>query len=240
MRPMVGGLVCGGITAAVISGLLSRLDDFQVRDFNDMDPVIGVYGGLLAGALSAVVILVVHRRPSGHAVVPLLLVPAVLGPLTTVLERDRLEAAVLWSVVAVAVHLLVATRRWRRAVPAILAVVLLGAGLTWAAQERWRAHEFEALGVPLVVPDVPGYRLTGTYAGRYSLIVRLEEPGGAGFDAVVERAYPTCPERERVQVCLPDGYVMTVHPEPRVVPVRAATSAELARHPDDVTVSEPD
>ncbi|WP_285689283.1 hypothetical protein [Actinoplanes sp. NBRC 103695] len=236
---MTGGLVCGGITAATIGGVLAALDDYQVRDFSDMDPVIGVAGGAFAATIAAMLILIVHRRPSAHAVVPLLLVPPVLTSLTTGLERDRLEAAVLWGAVAMAVQLLVATRWWRRAVPAILLVCLAGAGATWAVQEHWRAHAFEALGVPLYVPDAPGYRLTGAHPGRYSLIVRLEGAAG-GFDAVVERAWPSCPERDRAQICLPDGYAMTLHPAQGQVRVRKADGSELARLPGSVTLTEAD
>ncbi|MEV7625945.1 hypothetical protein [Actinoplanes sp. NPDC089786] len=239
-----GGLVCGGITAAALCVPLGLLDEYQVDDYSDMDPVIGVFGGLLLGAVAAALTRLVHSRPKAHAVVPLFLVPGVLAPLTLGLERNRLEAAVLWSAVAVAIHLLVATRRRRWAVPAVVLVTTLGAGATWALQERWRAQEFEAMSVPLYVPEVPGYRLTGTHAGRSMLIERLEKDRRA-LDVSVDRAYPGCPTRtdaEVTQICLPDGYVVTLHAvfPTGTVGVREATAAEMARHPDKVGLSEPD
>jgi hypothetical protein len=257
VSPVTLGLICGGITVAALCGVMGQLDDYQVQNWGDNDPVIGIFGGLIAGFVAAMLILIGHQRPTRHAVVPLILVPGVLGPLTMGLERDRLEAALLWSAVAVGVHLLLATRPVRTAVPLVALAVLLGAGVTWAAQERWRAHEFNSNRGRLYVPEVPGYRMVGAHPGSYSTTVRLEKADrSGGVEGVVEWAQPPCPkptspprafpEEERPAICLPSGFIMRLFPDEGTtlpaaeIRVRRATGGELARLPDHVHYTEAD
>ena len=113
-----------------------------------------------------------------------------------------------------------------------------------------------------VVPEVPGYRLTGTWAGRYSVSMALRGPSDGRLYAVIEAAEGGCePGRDRrfaadpgqdrqlAVFCLRDGAVLTlVHGDGSAVvadllpdvTVREVDGSALADHPDDRTMSEPD
>jgi lysylphosphatidylglycerol synthetase-like protein (DUF2156 family) len=165
--------------------------------------------------------------------VAVVLVPAAVVPLVTGAERNRLEAAVIWGAAAVVVHLLVAyAGRWRRWAAAGLVVPVAAAALlTWGYQHRWRAQKFEAVGLPLVVPELPGYRLTGTWAGRYSVSMALRDPAGQVTYAIIRS--------DSVVLQRPGGAPQTLRPGDGVT-LRAVDGSELADYPDDATMSEPD
>ncbi|MBU2666633.1 hypothetical protein KOI35_24290 [Actinoplanes bogorensis] len=243
---MAGALVCGAITAGALAGVLSALDEYQVSDYADMDPTIGAAGALVAAIAAAAVIGVIRVRPRPHMVVPLLLVPAVILPLVAGLERNRVEAGLLWGAVAFAIHLSIGRRR---ATTAIAVTLILAAGLTWALQDRWRGQKFEAVGIPLYVPDVPGHDLVGAWAGRYSVTLRLTGDVDVWLtsgDFVRCRRGATdrfVTLEGRPAVCLPGGddaaMVVDVPPQTPFT-VRPVDGAELARYPDDGTPREPD
>jgi hypothetical protein len=252
---VVDGLVCGAITSAALGSVLGALAGYQVPDYTDMDPVIGLGGSLAAAIGAAAVIAVVRIRgswPRTHVVVPLVLLPLVIAPLVLGLERNRLEAGLLFGAAAFAVHLSLG----RRLAVAGIAVTVVVAGLaTWGCQERWRAQKFEAVGVPLYVPEVPGYRLAAVWAGRWSVTQTLTTPGGARLDVQLlattdELACgPGRPERQvltalgspsRLGICLPGGGTMIVKPAAEQLTVRQVNGATLAAYPDSATAFEPD
>ncbi|WP_305787093.1 hypothetical protein [Symbioplanes lichenis] len=263
VRALAGATLGGLVTAGAIAAVLGSLDEYQVHDFADQDFTIGVAYGLVATVAAVGVIALIHfliGGPRRHVVVPLLLVPLAVVPLVAGAERNRVEAALLWGAAAIAVHALIAYGKKGSAVVVVLAVLL-----TWAAQERWRAQKFEAVGLPLVVPDIAGYRLTGTWAGRYSVSMTLRDPSGRRVHAVVEgpgssrggcgsspdrrRLVPAAPPaREYAIFCLRDDATLTLVPGgdepladlvPLVTP-RETDAAEFADHPDDNTMAEPD
>jgi hypothetical protein len=112
-----------------------------------------------------------------HVAVPPLL--AVIAPIGVALGgpvRDRWATTALWAVVALLAHVAVA---FAPGVPAVAAagfvLVLLGGvvAVERANQLPWRANDFRAVGVPLLVPEVPGLELVGTHPGRYSVSLAL-------------------------------------------------------------------
>lgn len=251
----VDGVVCGAITTTALCAVLSALSGHQVPDYADMDPVIGLGGSLAAAIGASAVIAVVRVRgrwPRTHVVVPLILLPLVIAPLVLGLERNRLEAGLLFGAAAFAVHLSLG----RRLAVAGIAVTVVVAGLaTWGYQDRWRAQKFEAVGVPLYVPEMPGYRLNAVWAGRWSVSQTLTTPGGARLDVQLLAATdelpcgPGQPERQvmtasgspsRLGICLPGGGTMIVTPAATQLTVRQVDGAALAAYPDSATAFEPD
>ncbi|MCO8272693.1 hypothetical protein M1L60_19040 [Actinoplanes sp. TRM 88003] len=235
-----GGLVCGAVTVAALGLVFAALSRYQVPDYADQDVSLGLVGALFGSVGAAAVIAVIRRQPGwarGHVVVPLILVPAAVLPLVTGLERDNIEAVAIWGAAAIGVHTLLEKRR---AALAGVALVLVGAVLlTWACQHRWRAHKFEAVGLPLYAPELPGYHVDRTWAGRYTVSMTLR-PDGRDVthyvDAVI-RENPRCrngtTERETsgstLIICLPgkDGVAMTIkpsYPGPDLSPLFERTS----------------
>ncbi|WP_306211109.1 hypothetical protein [Actinoplanes sp. RD1] len=250
VRAAAGATVCGLATAGAIAVVLGSLGAYQVPDYADQDVTTALSLGLVATVAAVALVAafrVVAGGPGRQVAVPLLLVPLAVLPLVAGAERNRVEAALLWGAAAVAVHALIAYGRKGSAVVVVLAVLL-----TWAAQDRWRAQKFAAVGLPLVVPDVPGYRLTGTWAGRYSISMTLRGPSDRRVHAVIERPRGGCgspPAREHAVLCLRDGAALRLVPggvsgsvadlEP-LVALREASPAEFASHPDDDAMAEPD
>ncbi|GAB2616139.1 hypothetical protein Aab01nite_28820 [Paractinoplanes abujensis] len=261
---MSGGLVCGAITTTALGVVLIMLPGYQVRDYADMDPVYGL-GGALPAAIGAALLIakvrVGNTWPPAHVLIPLLFLPLAIAPLVLGLERNRLESVILLGAAAFAIHLSLG----RRLAVAWIAVAVAVAGLgLWGLQDRWRAQKFEAVGVPLYLPEVSGYRLSAVWAGRYSVTLKLTEPGGAWFDALLLRStgeVPCGPGRpgrallppigapDRLGICLPAGGSLIVtpsNPGPDVAALRSQLSlrkvdgATLAEHPDGVTSYEPD
>jgi hypothetical protein len=275
-----GGVLCGLLTAGAIGAVLGTLDEYQVRDYADRDPSIGLAGSLVA-AVAAVVLIAAASwigarlfgfgRSHWHAPVPLVMVPAAVWPLVFGAERNRVEAGLIWGAAAVAVHVVLAYAanggRWRRWVGAGLVLPCAVAVLaTWGCQHRWRAQKFEAVGLPLVVPEVPGFRLTGTWAGRYSVSMALRGPSSRRLYAVLEaasaqsegcepgsdrrRSMPGTPQNpKRAVFCLRGGAELALTPGddsagivdlPPGITVREVDGSVLADYPDDSTMSEPD
>jgi hypothetical protein len=275
-----GGIACGLVTAGAIGAVLGSLGEYQVHDYADMEGSLGLAGGVLAAVAAAAVVAVVcaiagrrGARWAGHGqhvLVPVVLVPAAVVPLVTGAERNRLEAGLAWGAAAVAVHVLLAYAlaggRWRRRTAAALVLPCAAAVLvTLGCQTRWRAQKFEAVGLPLYVPEAPGYRLTGTWAGRYSVSMALAGPSDRRLYAVIEVPYqqnigcgPGGRPRLSTEVyhdtvsavfCLPDGAVLKLVPGGGpasvadllpAVTLREVDGSVLAAHPDNSTMSEPD
>jgi hypothetical protein len=279
MDPRPSGIGCGLVTAGAIGAVLGSLGEYQVRDYADMDTTLGFAGTVIAAVAAAAVIAVLGRIagrwgarwPVAHVAVPMVLVPLAVAPLVTVAERNRLEAALIWGAAAVAVHVLLAYAlaggRWRRWAAAGLVLPCVAAALvTVGCQTRWRAQKFEAVGLPLYVPEVPGYRLTGSWAGRYSVSMTLAGPAGRRLHAVIEGPGPGVggcgPDgRPRLSTevyhgtvsavfCLRDGAVLQLVPGGAgpagvgdllpVVTMREVDGSVLADRPDDSSMSEPD
>jgi Flp pilus assembly pilin Flp len=230
-RATVSGTFCGLISATAIGVVLASLGEYQVPDFADEDGTIGVAYGLVATVVAVFLVAATRPTPQLQVAVPLVLVPLAIVPLVTGGERNRLEAFVIWGAAACAVHLLIAYRK-KSSVAVVLAAVLL----TWGCQERWRAQKFEAVGLPLAVPEISGHRLTGTWAGRYSVSMTLRGPAGRTVHAVITR--DAAPGASAVP--LRDGAVMVLVPGQGPVSVRYVDGAEFARHPDDRAMAEPD
>ena len=275
-----GGIVCGVVTAGAIGAVLASLGEYQVRDYADMEASLGFAGAVFAAIAAAAVVAAVSgiagrrgaRWPGSgqHVLVPIALVPAAVVPLVTVAERNRLEAGLIWGAAAVAAHVLLAYAlaggRWRRWAAAGLVLPCVAAALvTLGCQTRWRAQKFEAVGLPLYVPEAPGYRLTGTWAGRYSVSMVLSGPSGRRLYAVIEgpgseRGGCGPGGRPRLTTeaqdgtvgavfCLRDGAVLELVPGGGpasvaellpVVTVREVDGSVLADHPDNSAMSEPD
>ncbi len=237
-------VLAGLVTAAAISAVLGSLDRYQVPDYADRDVSLGLAGVLIAVTVAVAVIAVAGPRPRPrHVLVPLALVPSAVLPLVLGAERNRTEAALIWGFAAVTVHVLLGAAPSRRLRVAGIAVVCAAAVLaTWGCQQRWRAQKFEAVGVPLVVPQIPGHRLTGVWAGRYSVGLTLSGPSGAHTYAVIERRRGGCPATDPELLCLRDDAVLRLIPAGPVqgLVVREVGGATLAALPDDASTSEPD
>ncbi|WP_250035783.1 hypothetical protein [Paractinoplanes maris] len=258
-----GGLVCGAVTAGVLGLVFAALGEYQVPDYADQDFSIGLTGSLVGAVSAAVVIAVIRGLPGlerrwgrGHVAVPLVLVPVAVLPLVSGLERDNVEAALIWAAAAITIHVWLespAGSAWKRwAAGGIVLVVAVAGLLTWGLQHRWRAEKFEAVGLPLYVPDVPGYKMRGTWAGRYtvSMTLRAEGSGWHYADAIIRRpdgSNGRCgsglPERwvieggdgrDRLGICLggDEGATMVIGP--------GYQSPDLAPLFDRITVREVD
>ncbi|MCM4080637.1 hypothetical protein [Paractinoplanes hotanensis] len=287
-----GGLVCGAVTVGALALVFGQLGEYQVMDYADQDASIGLAGAFLGSIGAAGVIAVIRMLPRGkrwargHVVVPLVLLPVAVVPLVVGLERNNVEAVVIWGSAALATHVLLETARrgavdgpargggdvglpgesrevawwglvFKGRVTEGIALVLVVAGLlTWACQHRWRAQKFEAVGLPLYVAVVPGYSVSGTWAGRYtvSMLLKPDDRDTVHFVDAVIRANPRCRngntdrwiiERETgpsaLGICLSggDSAAMTVAPgyqAPDLTPlferitVRKVDGAVLADH----------
>jgi hypothetical protein len=183
----------GVVTAGAVSVAFACLAKVHVtRAYDGGDGTRGLLVGLLAvtGATVVISVVVIARNLSGvrsprtHVLVPLLLGPAV--PLVLIAaggERSRLESGALWAAATLALHLLLGLAARQGLARRIRHTAALGLALTCGVtfliasgcQERWRAGNFRAVGLPLYLPEVPGYRLTSTYAGYRNVIMLLEE-----------------------------------------------------------------
>ena len=277
-----GGVVCGSITATAIGVILGSLDKYQVPGFADMDGTIGLAGALVASVVAVVLIAAVGvlggrrlgiRRSGGHALAALILIPAAVVPLVIGGERNRFEAGLIWGTASVCFHVALAYAlargRWQRWMAVGLVMPCTAAALaTWGSQHRWRAQKFEAVRVPLVVPDIPGYQLTGTWAGHHTISMALRRTDGRRLYAIVGHQDPgrsdcmpgsdrprTLPPPESGQgpeqamFCLRDNAALTLVARDGsarladllpVIAVREVDGSELADYPDDNTMSEPD
>ncbi|MGC4876091.1 hypothetical protein ACLQ26_07480 [Micromonospora sp. DT43] len=212
-------LACGAVSVAAVLavGLWTVDQDWTMS----IGPVfISLAASLCAAgviaALSPVLrTLVVRRRGLGvhltHVLVPILLV--VLIPVGVAIGgsvRDRWETTGYWAVFALCVHLALALATRRRlpgvarvgAVLAVVAMFVAVVGIERVSQLRWRVDDFRGLGVPLVVPEIPGFELTDAYPGQpghpdlfLELSDRPARPYGRTVTVLVQRTagagYPT-------------------------------------------------
>ena len=183
-------------------------------------------------------------------------------------QRNNLETGVLWAVTAFLVHLLIEVRPRVLAILGLVVVVTVALSLTVAAQHRWRTQNFARVGVPAYLPEVPGYRLAGAYAGRSNLILHLTSRGGTGPESLnvwINRSRESlarCPvgsdERwvqpgnggpSRLGFCLPEGgllFLSSGYPQRNIedllpsVRLRPVELEVLARYPDGGTEREAD
>lgn len=246
---LVSATAVGTVGALTLAGNSPRRADLLV-------PLLWLAVLATMAALAVHRLLLLRTRPpdgvAPHVLLPLPLAIVILvGVNASGRATDPVGTTVTWALVTLLAHLVLGAG-WRRrgnwrqasaraALVAVVLVGLVGAGvlLGRASQPRWRAADFRAVGVPLVVPELPGYELTGTYAGRYSVRLRLEArtefpPGGRYLLAIVERTSPTAdpgpcqgrpigqPFLERPDqdhrpalVCLPGGEaVLSLFPRP--------------------------
>ncbi|MEV4822571.1 hypothetical protein [Micromonospora sp. NPDC049274] len=212
-------LACGtvSVTAVLAVGLWTADQDWTVS--------IGPMFLSLAAALCAACViaalsrlpwmLVMRRRGRGvhlaHALAPILLVVLIpVGVASGGPVRDRWETTGCWAVFTLCVHLAVALAARRRlpglarvsAVFAVAAMFVAVVGIERASQLRWRVDDFRVLGVPLVVPEIPGFELTDAYPGQpghpdlfLELSDRPARPYGRTVTVLVQRTagagYPT-------------------------------------------------
>jgi hypothetical protein len=259
---LLGAGLCGLVSVGALALVFASLSKDQVPGpYDGGDGFRALVGGLGA-ALAVVGVLTVLvtaarnrfgvRWTYAHVPLPLVLLPVVLaGVALPGGERNRLETGVLWGAAVLIVHLLVglagsagrsglagsAGRGWWLRVVSVLGIVLTCAaafGVTVASQHRWRAQKFEAVGLPLYVPDVPGYRLTGARAGRSAVILMLSNDpvhprAGGRIDVWIFRdrdgRFPRCGPGSVTRwamtdqrsdhglvFCLPEPAVMTLAP----------------------------
>jgi hypothetical protein len=250
---LLGAGLCGLVSVGALALVFASLSKDQVPGpYDGGDGFRALVGGLGAAlatvALLTVLVTVTRNRfgvrwTNAHVPLPLVLLAVVLaGVALPGGERNRLETGVLWGAAVLIVHLLVglaglAGRGWRLRIVSVLGIVLICAaafGVTVASQHRWRAQKFEAVGLPLYVPDVPGYRLTGARAGRSAVILALlsdpAHPRTSGrVDVWIFRdrdgRFPRCGpgsvtrwvmteqrSDNRLAFCLPEPAVMTLAP----------------------------
>jgi len=178
----VDGVLAGTITAAgVVAGALVFAD----RDFGSTaGPIAGCLAtGLATTALVAAYVIVRRRTVSQwHVLVPLVgtfLVPvgvAAGGPF-----HDGRAVAVCWGMAAFVAHLAIEYARGRHGKPRLGAalVVVLAVASAWlvgrVGQVTWQTEDLRAVGVPLVVVDVPGFTPYLAGAGTASVEVVLAE-----------------------------------------------------------------
>jgi hypothetical protein len=261
----------GVVTAGAVAAVFAGLDKVHVtRAYDGGDETRGLYLGLLAvtGAalVSSVVVIVRNlsgvRSPRTHAVVPLFLGPVV--PLVLFAgggERSRLKSGALWTAAAVALHLVLGLAARQRLARRILRTAL-GFALICAVaflvalgcQERWRAENFRAVGLPLYLPEVPGYQLTSSYAGYRNVIMLLEKDPAHPqtshrIDVWISRRslwppLPCVPGRADrfvdkpgepgagLMFCLPENAVMVLRPRDGTPSIEALFPTIVARQVD--------
>jgi hypothetical protein len=264
---------CGLVSASaclVVFGMLS--DDHVEGPYDGGDLTIGIFGAPLVAAAAAIVIAAFgHRLPArfAHLAVPFVLwLVALAGIGVAGGQRNNLETGVLWAVTAFLAHLLLGLRS--RVLPILGLVVLVTVALTVtvAAQHRWRTQNFARVGVPAYLPEVPGYRLAGAYAGRSNLILNLQSDGGTGPRSLnvwinrsresLARCPPGSDERwvqpvngapSSLGFCLPAGGLLSLssgYPQQDIedllptVRLRPVEMGILARYPDGGTEREAD
>ncbi|MEV4534490.1 hypothetical protein AB0J82_11740 [Asanoa sp. NPDC049518] len=165
---VVPGLVT---VAGVVTGALLFAD----RDFGSTGgPIAGCFVTGLATTALVAAYAVVRRQPA-HVFVPLVGTVAVpVAVATGGPFHDGRAIAVWWGAAAFVVHLAIASRR--------LAAALVAVGVVASAwlvgrvgQETWQAEDLRAVGVPLVVVDVPGFTPYRAGAGRERVEVILAD-----------------------------------------------------------------
>jgi len=141
-----------------------------------------------------------------HLVVPLAVTVAVpLGVAAGGPFRDGRAVAVCWATAALVTHLAIAygsgrRRAGPRLAAAVVVVVVVASAVVIGrlGQATWRAADLRAVGVPLMVVDVPGFAATRAGAGRHSVQVVIadrpypRELGGRQLTVTTSRANQPC------------------------------------------------
>jgi hypothetical protein len=214
-RVSLDGLVPGllSATAVTVAGLLVVDADWGAS--------AGPVAVLWLTVLTTTAALALHRvltprarRRGGdraHILVPLLLAAVIpVGVVAGGPVRDRYGTTAVWALIALLTHLTLAIvtrpglrKRARAAAIAGLAVACLAAvAVERVSQRPWRAGQFRAVGVPLVAPEVPGYALTGAYAGRYSVLLLLTaRSAGPLASATIDVGIETSPPAGSLGSC---------------------------------------
>jgi len=283
MRNVVAGAAaCGIVSAGACLAVFAMLSEDQVEGpYDGGDPTIAIFGAPLVAGGAALVIVVLCRIWRGiegpvriaHTAMPFALwLLILLGIAGAGGERNNGETGVLWAATAVLAHLLIPlvagagpVRRRVIAFFALVVVYVAASGATVAGQHRWRTQKFARVGLPTYLPEVPGYRLTGAYAGRSNLILLLKGASPERIDVWIGRAAEATAlcrlgsdERwvlrdadapSRLAFCLPEGGALVMAPgyPPRdiegllpSVRLRRVDPGVLARYPDDGTEREAD
>ncbi|MFG1604737.1 hypothetical protein [Actinoplanes sp. NPDC049265] len=165
------------------------------------------------------------RRQLRHLAVPFLLVfgiPIVLYAAGG--ARSRWLTGLLCAALAAALHVALELPRVHYALPAGVLAVAAFAGTAAGCQPQWRGEDFTATGLPLVVADIPGHRLTGTYADKGAIILEYDA-AGSPLTATVSRHCEST-----VCVDLHGAYLGLTQPMPGVT-VRPASATELGSYP---------
>jgi hypothetical protein len=209
-----------GVTALVAFLALppqSLPHKYHDGDVNLLIPY-GVRSVLAAGFAILVVLLTWGRRGgrAAHwrhlAVPPVLVVLIPVGLAVCGGARSRWGTGLLCAAVAVLVHVSLGLPRRRTRVVVLGLIGGVAAVIAVSMQTPWRAEDFRATGLPLVVADVPGYELTGTYADVGVIFLAYEDTGGARrqLDATIGRG--GC-RAEQFCVALDGGYTLALdHP----------------------------
>jgi hypothetical protein len=187
---VVDGITAGTVTALGVAVAVSNVADSDWGS-SGVPAAVALVSGLITTAVLAAVVLVLAfrgRRQNSHLLVPLgfiVVVPygiSLGGP-----ARSPWVLALLWAVVAIVTHtaLAVAARPSdirRSLVAAGMTVVALAGAVVIerASQVSWRADRFRAVGVPLVILDVPGFQPKRAGAGEYSIhVILTDQPGSS-------------------------------------------------------------
>ena len=183
---------------------------------------------VLASVLLIAVVLARRGQHAGrrlrHLAVPIVLV--ILLPWILAVSgggRSRWLTGLLFAAVAAGAHL--ALELPRRIYGLALAGVLVGAfALTASAcQPQWRGEDFTATGLPLVVADIPGHRLTGTCADVGVIFLEYDRA-----DSLVVTIARRCEAAQCVD--LGGCYLNIATPVPGVT-VRRVSASDLGSYP---------
>jgi hypothetical protein len=203
---LAGGLISA--TAVIAVGLILMDADWG----SPAGPITVLLMTILATTAALALRRVLAHRHCGriHVLVPPLL--AVLIPIGVAAGgpiRDRYETTAIWAAIAVLAHLTLAALAQPRLraglriaatvglATACLATVLVERG----CQRRWRAGDFQAVGVPLIAPELPGFELTGAYPGRYRVLLVLTARSGPLALSTVEVGVETSPPAGSLGSC---------------------------------------
>ncbi|MGW0433701.1 hypothetical protein ACWDV4_14330 [Micromonospora sp. NPDC003197] len=192
-RRLVEGLTCGLVSALAVVVVALRLTDEDWHSSPLPIPVLWLAGVVTTAVLAGVVLLLAGRRRSHpvHLLVPLAsMVVIPMGVTAGGQARDKWTIAICWAIVVLVVHLALAMAARpvsvRRASLAALAIVVAPTGAVLVervSQVAWRADDFRAVGVPLVMVDVPGFHAVHAGAGNYSVAIDLADHHRADISA---------------------------------------------------------
>jgi hypothetical protein len=215
-------LISGGtvLTAFLALPAQSLPNKYLDGDVNLLVPYAGC--SVLVASLGVLIVLQFwsgrggSRPPWRHLAVPpvlALLIPSVLALCGG--ARSRWGTGLLCAGAAAGAHLALGLPR-RRFRVLLCGLLTAGAAVTAVScQPLWRAEDFRATGLPFVVADVPGYRLTGTYADVGVIFLEYRDVDGQGMvlDASIgRRSCPANPEPDSRCFDVSGGHHLSVGP----------------------------